>query len=182
VRRGFEAETAALAAVRRTPQQLADIARALREIEKAVAASQDGVEEDVQFHMSIAKATGNPYWVSFAEIFAREIRTAIRVTRANEARRGDFAQQVLAEHEQILAAIATGDATAARAAAGQHMEHAARRVTAADHDFWQGEGGEFARHLVKAKPHQELRAKDTSLDSAAEATRAGAGKRRRRRS
>jgi GntR family transcriptional regulator, transcriptional repressor for pyruvate dehydrogenase complex len=174
VRRGFEAETAALAAVRRTPRQLADIRRALRGIEEAVGAGQDGVEEDVQFHLSIAKATGNPYWVRFGEVFAREIRAAIRVTRANEARQGDFAQQVLTEHERILAAIAAGDAAAARTAAGNHMEHAARRVTTADRNFWRAEGGELARHL--AKP---LAASGPERRGPA---RAGPGKRRRKHS
>jgi DNA-binding FadR family transcriptional regulator len=74
VRRGFEAETAALAALRRTPGQLADIEHALLAIEEAVAAGVSGVEEDVRFHLSIAEATGNPYWVKFIEMCAQPIR------------------------------------------------------------------------------------------------------------
>jgi hypothetical protein len=31
------------------------------------------------------------------------------------------------------------------------MEHAVRRVSAADRDFWQGEGGELARGLLQGK-------------------------------
>ena len=149
VRRGIEAEMAALAAVRRSPQQVAEIKRAVRRIDEAAAAGRDGVDEDVQFHLSIAKATGNPYWTKFVELFTQQIRGAVTVTRANEARRGDFAQQVRAEHEGIIAAIEDGDAASARTAAAAHMEHAAQRVIAADRDFWQSEGGEFVRHLVK---------------------------------
>jgi len=149
VRRGMEAEVAALAAVRRTPGQLAEIEHALRRLEEAVAAGKDGVEEDARFHQCIAAATGNPYWVRFVEMFAQPIRSAVKVTRANEARREDFSRQVQAEHERIVAAIAAGDAAAARAAAADHMEHAAQRVRAADREFWRGDGGELARQLAR---------------------------------
>ncbi|MFC0400249.1 FadR/GntR family transcriptional regulator [Paraburkholderia rhizosphaerae] len=148
VRRGLEAEIAALAAVRRTPGQLAEIEHALRRVEDAMRAGGDGVEEDVQFHLRIAEATGNPYWVRFVEMFAQQIRLAVKVTRANEARREDFANQVREEHEKIVAAIVAGDPDAARAAAGDHMLCVAERVRLADHDFWTGSGGELARDLV----------------------------------
>ncbi|MFO1206318.1 MAG: FadR/GntR family transcriptional regulator [Burkholderiales bacterium] len=149
VRRGVEAEVAALAAVRCTPGQLAEIEHALRRIEESVASGGTGVEEDARFHQCIAAATGNPYWVQFVEMFARNIRAAVKVTRANEARRADFSRQVQTEHAQIVAAIAARDPDAARVAAAEHMEHAAQRVRAADRDFWRGTGGEFARQLVR---------------------------------
>lgn len=147
VRRAMEAETAALAALRRSPGQLADIEYALRRLEEAVAAGEDGVEEDARFHQSIAAATGNPYWVRFSEMFAQPIRTAVKVTRANEARREDMSREVRAEHERIVEAIAAGDAELARAAASEHMVNAARRVRAADREFWRGDGGAYARRL-----------------------------------
>jgi DNA-binding FadR family transcriptional regulator len=149
VRRGMEAESAALAALRRTPAQLAEIEHSLRRIEEAVAGGTDGVEEDARFHQSIAAATGNPYWVRLMEMFAQPIRSAVRVTRANEARRGDFARQVQSEHQRIVDAIAAGDPDLARAAAATHMEQAAQRVRAADREFWRGEGGEYARQLTR---------------------------------
>jgi GntR family transcriptional repressor for pyruvate dehydrogenase complex len=149
VRRGLEAETAALAAVRRTPGQLAEIEHALRRIEEAVASGVSGVEEDVRFHLSIAEATGNPYWVKFVEMFAQPTRSAVKVTRANEARRADFSTQVRLEHEKIASAIAAGDPELARAAATEHMVRAAERVRQADREFWRGAGGELARSLAR---------------------------------
>jgi GntR family transcriptional repressor for pyruvate dehydrogenase complex len=149
VRRGLEAETAALAALRRTPGQLADIEQALRGIEAAVASGVSGVEEDVRFHLSIAQATGNPYWVKFVEMFAHPMRSAVKVTRANEARRTDFSHQVRLEHEKIVSAIAAGDPVLARAAATEHMVGAAERVRQADREFWRGDGGELARSLAR---------------------------------
>ena len=147
VRRGLEAETAALAAVRRTPGQLAEIEHALRRIEESVASGIDGVEEDVRFHLCIAAATGNPYWEKFVEMFAQPIRSAVKVTRANEARRLDFSKQVQQEHEKIVSAISAGNPELARIAATEHMVHAAERVRQADREFWSGNGGELARHL-----------------------------------
>lgn len=148
VRRGLEAETSALAALRRTPGQLAEIEHALRRIDEAVASGVNGVEEDVRFHLSIAAATGNPYWSKVVEMFADPIRSAVKVTRANEARRDDFYHQVRQEHEKIVAAIAAGDPERARQAACEHMSMAAERVRLADRDFWRGDGGELARDLV----------------------------------
>lgn len=150
VRRGLEAETAALAALRRTPGQLAEIEHALRRIEEAVATGVSGVEEDVRFHLSIAEATGNPYWIKFVEMFAQSMRSAMKVTRANEARRSDFAREVRLEHEEIVRAIAAGDPDKARAAACEHMARAAERVRQADREFWRGDGGELARDLAHA--------------------------------
>jgi DNA-binding FadR family transcriptional regulator len=149
VRRGLEAETAALAALRRTPGQLADIEHALRRLEEAVASGDSGVEEDVRFHLSIAEATGNSYWVKFIKMFAQPTLSAVKVTRANEARRTDFSNQVRQEHEKIVSAIAAGDPELARAAATEHMVRAAERVRQADREFWRGTGGELARSLTR---------------------------------
>lgn len=149
VRRSMEAEMAALAADRRSPQQLARIRLARSRRDDAVAAGQDGVEEELDFHLSIAEATNNPYWVKAVRLFASSIRTALRFLRANEARRMDFSEAACAEHAKIVEAIEAGDATAARAAGAAHMEKAAERVRAADREFWRGEGGKFARKLVK---------------------------------
>ena len=110
---------------------------------------QAAVTEIVNAGTVIAVATGNPYWVKFIEMFAQPARSAVKVTRANEARREDFSTQVRLEHEKIVAAIAAGDPDAARAAAAEHMLHAAERVRQADHEFWRGDGGALARHLVQ---------------------------------
>ena len=60
VRRALEAESAALAAARRTPQSVKQIKQALQALGKAVKAGGDGVREDVAFHTAIAQASRNP--------------------------------------------------------------------------------------------------------------------------
>jgi DNA-binding FadR family transcriptional regulator len=82
-------------------------------------------------------------------MFAQQIRLAVKVTRANEARRMDFMNQVREEHEKIVAALVAGDPDRARAAAGDHLLCVAARVRLADRDFWAGSGGELARDLVR---------------------------------
>jgi DNA-binding FadR family transcriptional regulator len=149
VRRAIDSETAALAAVRRDAQQIDEIRRAMAAIDTAVSAGGDGVREDVEFHLCIARATGNPYWVKLMEMFAPQLRAAVSVTRANEARRKDFAQAVKVEHQRLVDAIIAGNAATARAAAADHMERASERVATADHDFWASEGKEHAQLLVR---------------------------------
>lgn len=137
VRRPIEGEMAALAAERRTKPQCAGIKKALLAVERA---ENDGVDEDLDFHLSIGHATSNAYWNQFVRIFAEPMRTAIRLTRANEARSLTFAAAVADEHRQIYEAIARQDAEAARTAAYRHLDNAATRILLADQEFWQQEG------------------------------------------
>ncbi|MBA4863476.1 FadR family transcriptional regulator [Streptomyces sp. PSKA54] len=136
VRRAMEGEAAGLAAERATPHDLARMREALDAIDSAVAAGGDGVDEDLAFHRSIAESTGNAVMVSTVRYLGEVMRSGIRVTRANEARRRDFIEAVRQEHHAIVAAIETGDATAARDAARHHMKHAAARLQDADDRFW----------------------------------------------
>ncbi|MPY56238.1 FadR/GntR family transcriptional regulator [Streptomyces spongiae] len=136
VRRGMEGEAAYLAAGRATPRDLARMREAFDTIDSAVAAGGDGVEEDLDFHRSIAESTGNTVMVSTVRYLGEVLRGGIRVTRANEARRDDFIEAVRQEHHAILAAIEAGDAEAARAAARLHLRQAASRLQDADDSFW----------------------------------------------
>ncbi|WP_432189590.1 FadR/GntR family transcriptional regulator [Streptomyces sp. Tue6028] len=136
VRSALEGEAAALAATRATPAALARMRQALDAIDAAVGSGGDGVEEDLAFHRSIAESTGNAVLVSTVGYLGEVARSGIRVTRANEARRGDFIEAVRQEHHAILAAIEAGDGEAAHTAARRHMKHAASRLQDADDGFW----------------------------------------------
>jgi GntR family transcriptional repressor for pyruvate dehydrogenase complex len=74
---------------------------------------------------------------------------ATQVTRANEARRGDFAAAVRSEHQAILKAIQAGNPAEARQAAAAHMGNAIARIRKADPVFWTQEGERLAQPLVK---------------------------------
>ena len=151
LRRGVEGEMAALAAQRRTHAQSRAIQQALKAIDRAAQEGRDGVQEDFAFHAAISNAAHNPLYTSLVQFLSQFLHGAIRVARINEARRADFQQQVRSEHAAIAQAIADGDAAAARASALLHMENSARRLQAADSEFWASEGGKAARHLAQVK-------------------------------
>jgi len=152
VRRALEAEVAALAAMRRTPADVQRIRHSIAALEQAVLAGGDGVDEDVQFHRAIAEAARNPFLIGTLEYLGQFLRGATRVTRANEARRADFAGQVQDEHEMIARAIEAGDPAAARQAASRHMDNAIQRIEQADPAFWQQAGVQLAQPLVRGLP------------------------------
>lgn len=151
VRRALEAEVGALAAQRRTASDVKRIRQAITALDKAVNTGGDGVEEDVNYHRAIADAAQNPFLISTLDYLRQFLRGATRVTRANEARRTDFASQVRDEHEAIVKAIEKGDPVAARFAATAHMDNAIKRIEQADPAFWQQEGVLLASELVSAR-------------------------------
>jgi GntR family transcriptional repressor for pyruvate dehydrogenase complex len=110
------------------------------------------VDEDVRFHRAIAEAARNPFLIGTLEYLGQFLRGATRVTRANEARRADFAGQVQDEHEMIARAIEAGDPAVARQAASRHMDNAIQRIEQADPAFWQQAGVQLAQPLVCGLP------------------------------
>jgi len=148
VRRALEAEVAELAAQRRSPADIKRIQRAADTLERAVKSGGDGVDEDVALHRAIADAAQNQFLISTLDYLRQFLHGATRVTRANEARRADFARQVQAEHQAIIGAIVGGDAVKARKAAARHMDNAIKRIEQADPAFWRQEGVKLASPLV----------------------------------
>ncbi len=136
LRQGLDAEIAFLAAERRKRYQMTTIKRALADIQRAVKAGRDAVAEDLNFHLSIAKATGNPLFPELLRFLGRFLYAAVRVTRANEDRRREFFEQVRGEHAAIADAIDRQDPEAAATAAKTHMLNAAIRLKSADSEFW----------------------------------------------
>jgi GntR family transcriptional repressor for pyruvate dehydrogenase complex len=147
VRRALEAESAALAAARRTAKAMKQIKSAVQTLDRAVAAGGDGVAEDVAFHAAIAQAARNPFLLATLAYLNQFLLDATRVTRANEATREDLAQQVRNEHAAIVTAIEAGDVAAARLAGASHMVNAAERIGRADPAFWKSQGLQLADRL-----------------------------------
>ncbi|PLP96278.1 FadR/GntR family transcriptional regulator [Cupriavidus pauculus] len=150
LRRGIEAEMAALAAERRSDAQLTAIREARQAIDRAVDAGGDGVEEDLAFHLAVSSATGNPHYTELLGMLTRSLRDAIQLTRGNESRRSDLAAQVRMEHTEICAAIEAQDVSRARQAAFQHMRNTEARILAAERDFWTGDSRTAAQRLAGA--------------------------------
>lgn len=128
LRRALETEIAAQAAAQRSKRDLTAIDNALAAISQAVENGGDGVKEDVTFHRSIARATGNPYFLTTLAFVSQFLEAATRVTRGNEARHADLMRAVLQEHQAIVDAIRRQDVEGAREAARVHMVNAAKRL------------------------------------------------------
>jgi GntR family transcriptional repressor for pyruvate dehydrogenase complex len=128
VRRVLEGEMAALAAARATRVQVASMRRALKAIDAAAAAGQDGVVEDLAFHSTIGEATGNPQFSLLIGFLEQYLLEGIRISRGNEARRLDFMEAVRLEHVDIVDAIAAGDPVRARQAACEHLLRGEQRL------------------------------------------------------
>jgi GntR family transcriptional repressor for pyruvate dehydrogenase complex len=128
VRRGLEADVAALAAQRMTPEKAIAIASALSRLEACPPQGIEGVEADLAFHRSIARATDNPHYERLLGFLEQYQREAMRVTRTNEALDSGYMVQVREEHRSIAEAVMRGDAAAARQAAMLHMHNAVHRI------------------------------------------------------
>lgn len=138
LRRGMEAEIAALAAERASEEQIAEIGTRLAAIDGDVAAGGDGVAADIEFHRSIARATGNPHFLALWDYLGQFLKGTIKLTRTWEAQREETRQQVLDEHQAVYDAIVRRDANAAREAARKHMEMSSHRIRNIDPDFVAG--------------------------------------------
>lgn len=154
LRRGLDAEIAALAAERASAQQLREIGRCLRAIDADVAAGGDGVAADIEFHRSIARATNNPQFLALWDFLGQFLKGSIKLTRAWEATQEETQNQVLDEHRAIHDAILNRDVEAARAAARRHMDMASYRIRHADPDFLKTRGAPPAprQRASKARP------------------------------
>lgn len=135
LRRGMEAECAALAAERATKDQIAEIGACLAGIDADVASGGDGVAADLEFHRSIARATGNPHFLALWDYLGQFLKGTIKLTRTWEAQRDETKQQVLDEHRAVYDAIVRRDANAARDAARRHMEMSSQRIRNIDPTF-----------------------------------------------
>ena len=153
LRKGIEAEAAALAAERRTRKELIAIEKAFARVVAINQMRGDSSQADMKFHRSIAEAAHNPYYIAVLDYLSQFVITAVRVSRGNAALREDFASQVEVEHLDIFDAIKRKDSSAARLAAQTHMDRGRIRVRQAGRDFWAKKGQGLAVAQAAASVH-----------------------------
>ncbi|SFS99464.1 FadR/GntR family transcriptional regulator [Saccharopolyspora flava] len=123
----IEVEVTALAATRRTDGDLAELRASVDRVERNMNDYRVCLEEDVRFHEIVTRAGGNPFFSWFMD----PINTCLRESYRDADSYPASLPHTLAEHAQILDAIAAGDAEAARHAARTHLN----RVVAQQHDL-----------------------------------------------
>jgi GntR family transcriptional repressor for pyruvate dehydrogenase complex len=114
----LEIHSAQLAAQRASRAAIADIKAALEAFRVQAEAGRPAVEEDLSFHLAIAKATQNPVMTSLIGLMTPDIIRLHKVSRVCESGRS---QQALQEHIRIFKAIAAHDAAAATRAMSEHV-------------------------------------------------------------
>ncbi len=130
LRISLETEAAGLAAQRATAEQLTNMASALHSFSTAIHNASDAVPSDFQFHMEIARATGNRHFADLMTYLGTHIIPRTRIKTAEQAPEGRqaYLERVHSEHESIYNAIRNHDAEAARAAMRTHLSNSRDRL------------------------------------------------------
>ncbi|MGO2660343.1 FadR/GntR family transcriptional regulator [Mycetocola reblochoni] len=130
VRSGLEAQAARLAAENVTEEELENMRGFLATMEDTTADLPAFIEADARFHLQLASSSGN---VVLRDLL-QSIRSLLRVWVDRGLRSTPQAEDALAEHRTVFAAVEAGDGDAAERAMHEHMSTASRRLEDADAD------------------------------------------------
>ncbi len=131
LRISLETESAGLAAVRRSDEALVRMRQALDNFESGVTQAGDTVSADFRFHLEIAEATGNRYFVDIMRHLGTTIIPRTRISAIPQLateQLADYLHRVNHEHEDIFNAIARSDPESARAAMRIHLTNSRERL------------------------------------------------------
>jgi len=127
----IEAGAAAQASTFRSVSGIRRIATALDNFKKGLEHGiADALAHDVDFHLSIAQATGNRY---YADLQAQLVRASgfgggLGTQASLSSDTDSFLRLIYSEHSSIYHAIQRGDPEEARAAMRMHLSHSRRRL------------------------------------------------------
>ncbi|MCD5988913.1 FadR family transcriptional regulator [Pseudomonas sp. CDFA 553] len=133
LRIGIEVDSAGLAALRRTEDQLARMQQALSIIEDPTASRAEAAAADFEFHQQIALATDNRYFADITEHLGLTLIPRNRLNSAALANTAieDYSTRLRQEHHDIYATIANRDSDGAKAAMRRHLSNIRERLRAA---------------------------------------------------
>ena len=128
-RLAIEGEAACLAALHASEAARAQVKAELDALETAVATGQVGVFQDFAFHMAIATASENRFFVSSLLALKPHLDFLIDLARSFSLSVSDeHIRKVQQEHAVVYEAIAARDGPAARERMRTHIENARQRV------------------------------------------------------
>jgi GntR family transcriptional repressor for pyruvate dehydrogenase complex len=126
----IEPEAAAMAALRHTPEALARIKSALGLLRDATNRQAHRADADFLFHLSIAQASGNPYFSTAMQALEDHIAVGMRFHGMSLRSTSGALQHVFVEHSAVFDAIARRDADAARSLMRTHLTGSRDRLFA----------------------------------------------------
>lgn len=125
LRRIIDCEAAALAAIRRTDEHVANMNAAIGEMVESLASAgrdEQFIQADFRFHLAIAEATGNRlilYSMQAArDVIRKALLTVVHVPQSPE--------RAIVEHRAVRDAVAAGNPGLARDAMGRHLSRVER--------------------------------------------------------
>jgi len=129
MRLAVETEMAGLAAARRTTADIGAIQDALQDMIDRQADSVAAGKADRAFHLAIAHATQNNYYVRFVDFLGLRLVPPRNLYLRNqpESAHAAYTTKVHAEHQAIVDAIVRMDSARAREAARHHMQESLTR-------------------------------------------------------
>jgi DNA-binding FadR family transcriptional regulator len=127
-RMGVEGEAAYLAAERHSLKKIAKIDEALTAMKRCIEAGGDGTEEDIAFHLAVARASENDYFVATVMSLSQAIRIGATIANSLQSFPQNRLNSAHEAHRRVYDAILAGDRDLARAAMREHIETARRRV------------------------------------------------------
>ena len=129
LRIAVETEAAALAAARRTPENVAALRSVLEAFAAAVEDGRAAVGPDVQFHLEIARATQNHHFADLMSTLGGMMipRARLESTPDVTPEQQAYLRRVNGEHLNIVDAIERQDPEGARAAMRTHLANSRER-------------------------------------------------------
>jgi len=130
VRFVLESEAARLAALRRSPEQMAEINQALADLRAHLLSSEEPAhDQDWVLHRAIVKATANPAFLASFDHLHDEVDPILRAgVDISRSRPPEAIQAMMREHELIVEAIRAQDADGAALAMRWHLTQGRKRL------------------------------------------------------
>jgi DNA-binding FadR family transcriptional regulator len=126
MRLALEPEAAGLAALRRTDAQLETLFGWVAQMGEAKESAADFVDSDLQFHIAVAEASGNPFMRSISALI--EVALVTTFTISSPIPNSESHVRSVARHAAIAEAIRDGNVEAAKAAMRVVIAEGAERV------------------------------------------------------
>lgn len=124
-----ESGAAALAATEASDAALEEVELRFRELDTVITEQTLGSGEDFNFHLAVARASGNQFFVSAIASMREQVLVSMTLMRNLSLLKSVERQRLVqAEHEVILAALKRRDPEAAGLAMRQHLENARNRM------------------------------------------------------
>ena len=124
-----ESGAAALAATMASEADLALIAHCCERLDQVIADQAVGAGEDFDFHLAVARASGNQFFISAIASMQPQVLVSMNLMRNLSLIKSVERQKLVqVEHEAVLVALRRRDAVAAGDAMRRHLENARNRM------------------------------------------------------